>query len=446
MYAGNSSGAILPTSKRFSGNNNHMKTLFFLVDCNNFYVSCERVFRPETRRRPVVVLSNNDGNVVALSNEVKEMGLPFGAPFFKVKELLRRRHVAVFSSNYSLYGDMSRRVMDCLGRFSPEMEIYSIDEAFLSMREMSGDPVEYGRLVRDLVNQWTGIPVSIGIAPTKTLAKLASRIGKRDPACQGVFGLTDSAGMDRTLAATDAGDVWGVGRQYRDLLRRNGITTAAQLRDASDRWVRRNMTIVGLRTVWELRGVPCIPLDELPAPKKGIVSSRSFGRPVERLDELREAVAAYMSRAAEKLRAQKSAAGSVTVFLSTNRFRENDPQYSNGISCDLPVPSSYTPHLIRIAVGLLDRIYRQGYSYKKAGVMLCEILPEEDAQPDLFSGLHDTDRTRRLMQAVDRVNREMGRHTLSFAAEGSAKPWRMRREFLSGRYTTRWDEIPVVRA
>jgi DNA polymerase V len=424
-----------------------MKSLYFLVDCNNFYVSCERVFRPELREQPVVVLSNNDGNVVALSNEVKEMGvLPFGAPFFKAREFFRKRQVAVFSSNYTLYGDMSRRVMECLARFAPEMEVYSIDEAFLSLRGMRDDPVEYGRMVRDAVKQWTGIPVSIGIAPTKTLAKLACRIGKKDTGCNGVFELADRGRVEETLAATDAGDVWGVGHQYRELLRRNGISTARQLRDAPDKWVRRNMTIMGLRTVWELRGVPCIPLDELPAPKKGIVSSRSFGRPVERVEELREAVAAYVSRAAEKLRAQKSVAGSLTVFLSTNRFKEDDPQYSTGISCRLPVPSSYTPRLIHVAGRLLARIYRPGYRYKKAGVMLYEIMPEGDAQLDLFSRLHDTGRTRRLMSTMDRINRSMGRHTLHFAAEGIVRPWQMRRDFLSPRYTTHWGEIPVVRA
>jgi DNA polymerase V len=423
-----------------------MKSLYFLVDCNNFYVSCERVFRPALWGKPVVVLSNNDGNVVALSNEVKEMGLPFGAPLFRVKELLRTHGVTMFSSNYTLYGDMSRRVMECLAGFAPEMEIYSIDEAFLAMGGIPGDPAACGRSIRDAVKQWTGIPVSIGIAPTKTLAKLASRIGKKYPACGGVFELTDLARMDETLGAADAGDVWGVGTQYRELLHRNGIRTARQLRDAPDKWVRRNMTIMGLRTVWELRGVPCLPLDELPAPRKGIVSSRSFGRPVERPEELREAVAAYMSRAAEKLRAQRSVTGSITVFISTNRFRESDPQYSNGITCRLPVPSSYTPRLVDVACRLLDRIYRRGYRYKKAGVMLCEIMPEGDAQLDLFSRFHDTDRSRRLMRTVDRVNRDMGRHTLRFAAEGSAKPWRMRREFLSGRYTTHWGEIPLVRA
>jgi len=423
-----------------------MKSLYFLVDCNNFYVSCERVFRPALWGRPVVVLSNNDGNVVALSNEVKEMGLPFGAPFFEVKRLIRKNGVAVFSSNYTLYGDMSRRVMECLARFSPEMEVYSIDEAFLSLRGMTGDPAAYGREVREAVRQWTGIPVTVGIAPTKTMAKLASRMGKKDPECGGVFDLTDRGRAEGALESADAGDVWGVGRQYRELLRRYGIRTARELRDAPDAWVRRNMTITGLRTVWELRGVPCIPLDEQPAPKQGIVSSRSFGRPVERLNELREAVAAYTGRAAEKLRAQGSAAGSMTVFISTNRFRETDPQYSNGVTCRLPVPSAYTPRLIQVALGLLDRIYREGYSYKKAGVMLFEIMPQGDAQLDLFSRFHDTDRGRRLMRTVDGLNRAMGRHTLRFAAEGIEKPWQMRRAFLSGRFTTHWKEIPVARA
>ena len=423
-----------------------MEKLYFLVDCNNFYVSCERVFRPSLLGRPVVVLSNNDGNVVARSDEVKRMGLPFGAPFFRVRELARREGVAVFSSNYTLYGDMSRRVMECLARFSPEMEIYSIDEAFLAVGGAAGDPREYGRLVRDTVRRWTGIPVSVGIARTKTLAKMAARCAKRDPASGGVLDLADGARVEERLAAAGAGEVWGVGERYRLLLERHGIRTALELRDAPDRWVRRHMTVTGLRTVWELRGVPCLPLEELPAPKKGIVSSRSFGRPVESLDELREAVASYTARAAEKLRGQGSAAGAIAVFLSTNRFRERDPQYSGGVSCRLPVPSSYTPRLLGAALQLLDRVYRRGYRYKKAGVMLYEIMPEGEAQLDLFSRFHDSDRTRRLMGTMDRVNREMGRHALRFAAEGRARSWRMRREFLSGRYTTHWAEIPVVRA
>jgi DNA polymerase V len=422
-----------------------MENLYFLVDCNNFYVSCERVFRPGLWGRPVVVLSNNDGNVVALSNEAKELGLlPFGAPFFEVKQLVGKHGIAVFSSNYTLYGDMSRRVMDCLAEFTPEMEAYSIDEAFLFMRRPAADPSEQGRLIRERVRQWTGIPVTVGIGPTKTLAKLACRMGKRDPACRGAFELP--ARTAALLDTVDAGDVWGVGHQYRQLLHRNGIRTARELRDAPDKWVRRNMTITGLRTVQELRGVSCIPLDELPAAKKGIVNSRSFGSPAEGLEDLREAVAAYASRAAEKLRSQKSVAGSMAVFVSTNRFKENEPQYSNGIAVRFPVPTSYTPRIIRAAAGLLESIYRGGYRYKKAGVMLYEIMQEGDAQLDLFSRFHDTESTRRLMRTMDRVNRSRGRNTLYFAAEGIAKPWRMRRSFLSERYTTHWGEIPVVRA
>lgn len=421
-----------------------MTKLYFLVDCNNFYVSCERVFRPSLADRPVVVLSNNDGNVVARSDEVKRLGLPFGAPFFRVRELARKEGVAVFSSNYTLYGDMSRRVMECLARFSPEMEVYSIDEAFLSVGEAAGNPLEYGMRVRDTVRRWTGIPVSVGIARTKTLAKLAARFAKREPASGGVLELIDGACLKERLAMAGAGDVWGVGERYRLLLERYGIRTALELRDAPDRWVRRNMTVTGLRTVWELRGVPCLPLEELPAPKKGIVSSRSFGRPVESLEELREAVASYTARAAEKLRCQGSVVGSIAVFLSTNRFREKDPQYSASFACRLPEPSSYTPRLMGAALHLLGRAYRRGYRYKKAGVMFYEIMPEGEAQLDLFSRFHDSDRTRRLMGTMDRVNRAMGRHALRFAVEGSVGSWRMRRDFLSGRYTTHWAEIPVV--
>jgi DNA polymerase V len=424
-----------------------MKSLYFLVDCNSFYVSCERVFKPALRNRPVVVLSNNDGNVVALSREAKELGLlPFGATFFKVQQMVRAHGIAVFSSNYTLYGDMSRRVMETLAEFSPEMEVYSIDEAFLFFRALGADPVGYGAMMRDRVRQWTGIPVSVGVAPTKTLAKLACRIGKRDPARGGVCALVDPAGIDELLDSVDAGDVWGVGGQYREFLRKNGIRTARELRDAPDRWVRRNMTITGLRTVWELRGVSCIPLDEVPAAKKAIVSSRSFGVPVEGPADLSEAVAAYAARAAEKLRSQRCVAGSVAVFLSTNPFKEDDPQYSNGVAVRLSVPSSYTPRLIHAAVRLLGLMYRRGYRYKKAGVMLYEIMPQHDAQLDLFSRFHDTERTRRLMRTMDGVNRTQGRGALFFASEGIARQWRMRRSFLSARYTTRWDEIPAARA
>ena len=421
-----------------------MKSIYLLVDCNNFYVSCERAFKPHLNGRPVVVLSNNDGNVVSLSNEVKELGLPFGSPLFKVREQIKRHGIEVFSSNYTLYGDMSRRVMECLSYLAPEVEIYSIDEAFIFLRGGCPDPAAYGRRIRETVGQWTGIPVSVGIAPTKTLAKLANRAGKRDPS--GVFDLTASDSIERLLCKTEVREIWGVGHQYSKMLNMNGIRTALQLRDAPDKWVKRKMTIMGLRTVWELRGISCIPVDQLGTPKKGIVSSRSFGRPIEELEELKEAVATYVTRGAEKLRAQGSVTGAVTLFLATNRFKEDEPQYSNGITYRLLSPTSYTPGLIQLARQLLERIYRPGYRYKKAGIMLYDIIPEKDYQLNLFSRFNDTERTRKIMETVDGLNKRMGRNSLYFAAEGIVKPWGMRREFLSGRYTTHWEEIPVVRA
>ena len=416
--------------------------MFALVDCNNFYVSCERVFDPSLRRRPVVVLSNNDGNVVARSDEVKRMGVPFGEPFFKLKKFMETRQVAVFSSNYTLYGDMSRRVMECLEGFAPEMEVYSIDEAFLSLRNMTMDPREYGGRIRSTVLQWTGIPVSVGMAPTKTLAKLASKIAKKDPALEGVFTMPRES--DAVLASVEVEEVWGVGRQYSRLLNRNGIHTALDLKTAPDRWVRKNMTITGLRTMHELRGISCIPLDQAPAPKKGIVSSRSFGRPVESLEDLREAVASHASRGAEKLRRDGSAASFITVFISTNPFRD-DAQYSNAGSLRLPVPTSYTPLIITLAAGLLEKIYRRGYRYKKAGIMLSDIVPEGEIQLSLFSRLNGTAKGGALMETMDRINRSMGRGALRFAAEGIRKPWGMRRAFLSRNFTTDWRDIPVVR-
>ena len=422
-----------------------MKNIYALIDCNNFYISCERIFAPSLWDRPVVVLSNNDGNIVARSDEVKKMGMPFGAPFFKLKKMIKSHNIAVFSSNYTLYGDISRRVMESLAQFSEDMEVYSIDEAFLSFKGMNRDLTEYGREIKKLVMRWTGVPVSVGIAPTKTLAKLANKISKKNPWLEGVFDITGQADMEQLLNSIKVSDIWGVGQQYTKLLNRNGIFTALHLRDAPDKWIKRNMTIMGLRTAHELRGISCIPLDEAPAPKKGIVSSRSFGKPVESLDELKEALASYTSRGAEKLRSEKGVPSIITVFLTTNPFKD-EPQYSNAGTCQLPVPSSHTPMLIACATGLLEKIYKTGYKYKKVGVMLTDIIPETHAQPSLFSPFRENNRDRALMQAVDRINRSMGRKTVHFAAEGIQKPWDMKRQFLSKRFTTDWNEIPVVRA
>ncbi|MFC1670056.1 Y-family DNA polymerase [Spirochaetota bacterium] len=422
-----------------------MRKIFALVDCNNFYVSCERVFDPSLRKRPVVVLSNNDGNVVALSNEAKELGIPFGSPFFKVKPLIEKHKIAFFSSNYTLYGDMSHRVMDILADFSPKMEIYSIDEAFLSLGRIRLDPTEYGREIRSRVKKWTGIPVSVGIGPSKTAAKTASRIVKKNPSYNGVFDITDHPRIDDILGSISVRDIWGVGPQYGKLLNKNGIYTALQLRDAPDKWIKKNMTIMGLRTVHELRGISCIPFDEMPPPKKGIANSRSFGKPVETYGEMREAVASYVSKASEKLRSQRGVARFITVFITTNRFK-NEPQYSNGASYELPVPTSHTPTLTHYASKLLKEIYKRGYRYKKAGVILTEIISGDEVQLNLFAPYNNLVRDQSLMYAIDVINRRMGPKTVHFAAEGIRKDWHMKRSFLSRRYTTNWKEIPVVKA
>ena len=401
---------------------------------------------PSLEGRPVVVLSNNDGNVVARSNEVKDLGLAFGAPYHECRELIGKHGMKVFSSNYTLYGDLSRRVMETLAFFSPEMEIYSIDEAFLSLDGLGeGALEEYGTRIRAAVRQWTGIPVSVGIAPTKTLAKLANRLAKKRFPDRGVFLIAAGADSDALLDEVPAGDIWGIGPRYSRLLERNGARTARQFRDLPDHWIKKNMTVTGLRTAWELRGYSCLDLDELTRARKGIISSRSFNRPVESLEELREALASYTARAAAKLRRQGSAASFLGVFLSTNPFREG-PQRSGFTAVKLPVPTAYTPELIARAHLCLEKLYRPGYRYKKTGVMLSEITAEDHVTGDLFEHPRDTERKRRLVTAVDRLNSRLGEGRVFYAAEGIEKQWGMRRAFLSPRYTTRWSDLPVVKA
>ncbi len=420
--------------------------MFALVDCNNFYVSCERVFMPSLEGRPVVVLSNNDGNVVARSNEVKALGLEFGAPYHKCRDFIARYGVQVFSSNYALYGDLSLRVMETLARFSPSMEIYSIDEAFLHLPSSRRfDIMEWGSRIRATVRQWTGIPVSIGIGPTKTLAKLANRLAKKRFPDRGVFDISGCTDMDDLLESVFVGDIWGIGHSYSAMLARHGVTNARQFRGLPDHWIKKRMTVTGLRTAWELRGRPCLDLEEMAPPRKGIVSSRSFGRPVESLGELREALASYVGRAAAKLRRQGSAASFLGVFLATNRFKA-EPQYSNFTAVRLPVPSSYTPELLVPALACLESIYRPGFRYKKTGIMLSEIVAECDAVRSLFEDQGASGRKRRLSETVDRINGRLGAGRLFYAAEGMGKSWQMRRSLLSPAYTTRWSEIPVVKA
>lgn len=419
------------------------RPVYALADCNNFYCSCERVFQPKLMDRPLIVLSNNDGCVIARSNEVKTLGIQMGQPYFKIRPQIRQHRIAVRSSNYTLYGDMSQRVLRTLETFSPEVESYSIDESFLHLTGLSVDLAEYGRLIRSTVLRHTGIPVSIGIAPTKTLAKAANKLAKRS--ASGVLLLADTAAQTEALRTLEVGDVWGIGPRYAKMLNQHGIVTALDLREASLDWVRKRMTVVGLRTVLELRGQPCIALEQQPPASQQIVRSRSFGQPVTLLAELEQAIAMHASRAAEKLRLQGLAANQMSVFIATNFFIPTDPQYANNSMIRLPVATSDTATLIECGLECLRRIYREGYRYKKGGVMLTDLTPINQVQGNLFVGC-DTEKQARLNTTLDAINRRFGKFTLRHAAMGIQQRWAMRREHCSPSYTTRWSDVPLVRA
>ncbi len=425
------------------------KNIYALVDCNNFYVSCERVFHASIQNKPVIVLSNNDGCVVARSNEAKKLGIKMGQPVFECEELIKKRNIRVFSSNYSLYADMSARVMNVLAQFSPRVEVYSIDEAFLDLSELNIDDLtDFGHVTKARVLQLTGIPVSVGIASTKTLCKIANETVKKDTHHDGVLDLTtlSDQAMDELLSNVAIEDVWGIGYKYSLFLMNHGILHAKDLKYADEKWIRRYLTVVGERTVLELRGTACIPLETQRPAKKGIMCSKSFGRDVTRLEELEEVVATYAARAAEKLRSQDSLASCITVFVRTNAFKKDSPQYSNSFSLRIPYPTAFTPELIRYALNALKAMYKDGYNYKKAGVYLTKIVPREGIQPDLFSefSLYNYYRQARLMHIVDAINKIYGRDTLFFAVQGITRSWKMRQSRLSARFTTQWSEILTI--
>lgn len=402
-----------------------------LVDCNNFYASCERVFNPKWCNRPLVVLSNNDGCIVARSGEAKALGIPMGAPYFQWADFIHAHDVVVCSSNYALYGDLSHRVMRILEHFNPELEIYSIDEAFLWVGDLE-NPADHCCRIREKVLQWTGIPVSIGIAPTKTLAKVATRFAKKMAA--GVY-LPES--FDTILDELPVGEIWGVGRRLTQFLAKRGIHTAAQLRDREDSWVRKTLTVVGLRTVWELRGISCFPFDEAPSPKQTVMTSRSFGRPILSKEELAEAIAGYAARGGEKLRKEQSRASWLQVFI-------NGKEYSQAALYTFPQPTHYTPTLIAYAKAGLDAIYRSGYAYKKGGILLGGLVSERSYQRDLFAAPIDEEKQNAAMRLLDRANHKFGDCALQFAAEGIKRPWQTKRQLRSFCFTTRWDELLTI--
>jgi len=422
-----------------------MKTRFALVDCNNFYASCERVFDPRLIGRPLAILSNNDGCVIARSEEVKRLGVPMGAPAHEHKATFEKNGVVVMSSNYALYGDMSARVMETLRPNVPAMEVYSIDEAFLALEDWQG--VEFARELRARVRQWTGIPVSIGIGPTKTLAKMANRLAKKTPELGGVLDLETVRDIDELLARVPCEDIWGIGKRLAIRLAAGGIRTACDLKYGEAAWVRKTLGVVGERIRLELQGVSCLALEEAPAPKKGIASAKSFGRPVESLRELEEALATYTARAAEKLRSGLLLARQVHVFVATNPFSDRQPQYSAGAQTALVRPSNHTPDLVAAALELLREIYRPGHQYKKTGIFVTDLIAESDLQPDLFDAAPEAaGRIRELDRIVDGLNRKLGRNAIRYGSMGVKSRWVMRQERRSRKFTTRWDELPVAKA
>lgn len=412
--------------------------LFALVDCNNFYVSCERAFNPYLENKPVVVLSNNDGCIISRSNEAKKLGIPMGAPYFKWKYFCAQHQVKIFSSNYELYGDMSRRVMDILKQFSVETEIYSIDEAFLRLPIM----VEHTELaaLRLQVKRQTGIPISIGIAKTKTLAKMANQLAKNNSV--GVFSLVEKEKYQHYFATFPVQKIWGVGDRLAEKLNALGLDTAGKLYKADAKMIRHHFSVTLEKTIQELQDIPCIELEYSPQ-RKQIISSRSFGKLVTELEDLEEAISYYTQIAALKLRKQRCVTSALYVFLQTNIFREKKPQYGNCMMFPFPVPTADARYLVRIAKKCVKKIYRQGYQYHKAGVMLLDISPQTVKQYDLLLDVDDT-KSEQLMSAMDNINKRMGKNTIFLAAEGIQRDWMIKCEKRSPRYTTRWGELLKV--
>jgi DNA polymerase V len=421
-----------------------------IVDCNSFYCSCERVFRPDLQNKPVVVLSNNDGCIISRSDEARKLGVGMAGPYFQARPIIEKHGVAVFSSNYHLYGDMSRRVMDTLRTLSPEVEVYSVDEAFLDLSDVPASQLhEYALSIKETVEQWTGIPVSVGIAPTKTLAKLANRLAKKDKLVSGCISVLATDEDQRiAMQQTRVDDIWGVGRSYAVKLVNWGITSAWELRNMPEEWAHRNMGgVVGLRLIRELRGLPALVMEEELVNKKMIATTRMFGRPVSQLHELKEAIATYISRAAEKLRRQQSAAKTISVFI-VSKEQDHSADFKRGATISnythLDAATSITHELIKPAVDLVEQLFENGKEYKKAGVMLSGLVPDASVQANLFVPPAQN-QNRFLMHTIDNINFSMRDEAVKFGSSGMNKNWKMRQELRSGKYSTRWSDLQKVK-
>ena len=416
--------------------------VFALIDCNAFYVSCERVFNPKLNNRPVVALSNNDGCIISRSKEAKALGIKMGVPLFKVKDIVEKEKVVVFSSNYTLYADMSRRVMNIISSSSPYTEIYSIDEAFVELSSLPIDYESYAHQLRQTILQHTGIPVSIGIASTKTLAKVANHKAKKDDSLNGVCSLVNYNNIDQILELTEVGDVWGVGRRLSKKLINHGIHNAKLLKNCSDSWIRKMMSVNGLKTITELRGISCIPLEEYSMTRKSCCTTRSFGKLLTNLDDIEQAVTTFARRAAERIRSESLAASCVSVFVRTNPFDKKSAYYSNGASRTLSHPTHDSITIIETALLLTKRIFKNNYQYKKAGVLLSGLCNESEIQETLFEKNYNQNSD--LMSAIDAINYRYGRDTLQMASECKVGNWKQKRENCTRNYTTQIDRLLLV--
>ena len=417
-----------------------------LIDVNNFYASCERVFNPKLEGKAVVILSNNDGCVIARNAVSKTLGIPMGAPWFKLKDMAREHGIIALSSNYALYADMSNRVMSILSQYSPNQEVYSIDECFLDVTGISKNLVDYAQSMRGKIKQWTGLPVCVGVGASKTLAKLANHVAKKRPEYNGVCNLNqfEPEQLHKLLGEISIGEAWGIGRKLVPRLNDLGIQTVLDLKASDPKYMRQQFSVVMEKTVRELNGQACMELEEVASPKQQILSSRSFGIPVTDLESLSESVTLYISRAAEKLRKQKSYAGALSVYIRTSPFSD-EPRYSNTKTISLPSPTDDSRQLVNVGLWILKGIYKSGFKYQKAGVMLSNIVPAEGQQTDLFGFKQSVSKSDKLMCVMDEINRKMGKQKIRLASQGYKQPWAMKQEMKSQSFTTKWDEILSAR-
>ena len=420
--------------------NSSKKNKIALIDCNSFYVSCERLFNPKINNKPVVVLSNNDGCVISRSTEAKKIGVKMGEPYFKVKELVKKNNVYIFSSNYALYGDISRRVMQTLKSFSDKIEIYSIDEAFVDLSHTGEKEIEnYGKEIRKRILKWTGIPTSVGISNTKTLSKVANHIAKKNKT--GVIYLKEN--IDEKLKNFHISDIWGVGKQLSKLYIKNGIDTAFKLKNISNSWVKKSTNVLGAKTVMELRGISCINLETQETKRKSCCVSRSFGKKVESLEKLQESITTHCLNAAEKIRNDNQITRSITIFIRTSPFDKNKRYYSNSITIDLPIATDNSLELVKVAINGLKKIYKYGYFYQKTGIILSQLAESSENELNLLAPIMEN-KSQTLMKAIDFTNSKYGRNAISIAQAGVNNSWKMKREHSSKIDTSSFDSLPKI--